>query len=256
MLQSFIIVLREGFESFLIVAITLAYLRRTERSALAPAVYWGVAASVLASAALGMVLLRGANLPLWEGIFGLVAAVSVVSLVVHMWRTGPNLKQEMERELGEAAARPWGGGAWLGVFLFTVFMVAREGMETALMLFTVRQGNMIAGALLGLTASGALAWAWARYGHRINVKRFFQVTGVFLVLFAIQVTVYALHELSEAGIFPADVAIPFHTATEAYSPYGIYGRWFSPVLVGVCALWLAAGGLADRRGPVLTTAGR
>lgn len=247
MLQSFVIVLREGFESFLIVAITLAYLRRTARAGLAPAVYWGVAASVVASALLGMVLLRGANLPLWEGIFGLVAAVSVISLVVHMWRTGPNLKREMERELGEVAARSSARAAWLGVFLFTVFMVAREGMETALMLFTVRQGNVLAGVLLGLAASGGLAWAWARHGHRVNVRRFFQVTGTFLLLFAVQVTVYALHELSEAGVFPAQLAMPFHNATEAYSPYGIYGRWFSPVLVGSCAVWLLAGWLADRR---------
>lgn len=256
MLQSFIIVLREGFESFLIVAITLAYLRKTQRSALAPAVYWGVAASLLASAALGLVLLRGANLPLWEGIFALVAAVSVTSLVVHMWRTGPHLKRQMERELGEVTTRSSPRGAWIGVFLFTVFMVAREGMETALMLFTVRQGHLVAGALLGLAASGALAWGWARHGHRIDVRRFFQVTGLFLLVFAAQVTVYGLHELSEAGIFPARVAIPFHAATEAFSPYGTYGQWFSPALVSLCALWLGAGWWADRRRVVLPGSAR
>lgn len=73
MFEAFIIVLREGFEAFLIVAITLAYLGRTGRKSLAAAVYAGTGAAVIASLALGWVLMRGANLPLWEGVLGLVA---------------------------------------------------------------------------------------------------------------------------------------------------------------------------------------
>lgn len=48
-------------------------------------------------------------------------------------------------------------------------------------------------------------------------------------------------------MFPAHIAMPFHHATKAYSPYGIYGRWFSPALVAGCALWLAGAWLIDRR---------
>lgn len=246
MFQSFVIVLREGFEAFLIVAITLAYLRKAGRAWLAPAVYWAIAASAFLSAGLGWVLLRGANLPLWEGIMGLVAIPFIVGLVVHMWRVGPRLKDEMEQKLGEASSRSSRWAAFGGVFVFTALMVSREGMETALMLFQVRSAQVLQGALLGLAAAGLLAWSWARYGHLIDIRRFFQVTGIFLLLFVLQIAIYSLHELSEAGVIVNDAVVAFHVATEPYSPYGAYGKWFPVLMVGVPSLWLAWAWLTDR----------
>jgi high-affinity iron transporter len=249
MLSSFVIVLREGFEAFLIVAITLAYLRKAGRAHLAPAVYWAIAASVLASAGLGWVLMQGANLPLWEGIMGLVAIPFIIGLVVHMWRVGPRLKENMEEKLGEASSRTSRWAAFLGVFAFTLLMVSREGMETALMLFQVQSAQMVQGALLGLAAAGLMAWAWAHYGHRVNLRRFFQVTGIFLLLFTAQIAIYALHELSEAGLVVNDAVMAFHMATEPYSPYGNYGKWFPLLMVGIPALWLLSAAFKDRLRP-------
>ncbi len=77
MLQSFIIILREGFEAFLIVAVILAYLRKTDQKWLAPAVYVAIAVAVLASVALGYVLMQGVDQAFWEGVLGLVAVVMV-----------------------------------------------------------------------------------------------------------------------------------------------------------------------------------
>jgi len=244
MLQSFIIVLREGFEAFLIVAITLAYLRKRGRERLVPAVRWGIAVSVLVSAALGFALMRGVNQALWEATFGVVAMVLVTSLVVHMWRTGSRMKPEMERRLQEVSSRPARWAAFGGVFLFTVLMISREGMETALMLLQLRRGNMLLGALLGLAGAGAMAWSWARFGHLINLRRFFQVTGIFLLLFVAQIGIYTFHEFSEAGLLPQSESI--HAATEAYSPDGIYGKWFSLLMVAVSALWLLFAWIRDR----------
>lgn len=243
MLQSFIIVLREGFEAFLIVAITLAYLERTGRRWLAPAVYWGIAVSVGVSAGLGYVLMLGVDQAFWEGVFGVVAIVMVVSLVVHMWRVGPKLKRKMEDRLQEVSSRPstW---AFSGVFFFTVVMVSREGMETALMLLQLRRARLIAGALLGLAGAVAMSWAWVRFGHLINLKRFFQVTGVFLLLFVVQIAIYTFHEFCEAGLLPQSEAL--HAATEPYSPDGLYGKWFSVLMIVICAAWLMGAGLADR----------
>ena len=82
MLQAFIIVLREGFEAFLIVAIIFAYLRKSGRMWLAPAVYSAIAASVAASIALGYALKTGVNQSLWEGVLGVVAIVLVLTTVV------------------------------------------------------------------------------------------------------------------------------------------------------------------------------
>jgi high-affinity iron transporter len=132
----------------------------------------------------------------------------------------------------------------LGVFLFTFLMITREGMETALMLMQVKDANVINGALLGLGAAILFALGWARFGHLINVRRFFQVTGIFLLLFMVQVSIYSFHEFSEAGLLPNSDFL--HEATEKFSPDGLYGKWFSPIMIGICALWLLGAWLIDR----------
>lgn len=246
MLQAFIIVLREGFEAFLIVAITLAYLRRSGRSALAVGVYAGIGGAVLASTALGWVLVQGANLPLWEGLLGLLALPLVVGLVVHMWRAGPRLRGQIERRIETSASRPATGTAAAGLFAFTTLMITREGMETALLLFQVRQGRLLAGAALGLLGAVGMAWLWLRVGHRIDLRRFFQVTGIFLLLFSVQIAITSFHELAEAGVLPNSAAL--HVATEPYGPEGVFGRWLAILMVGTPALWLAAALLFERFG--------
>src|SRR5712691_4745095 len=122
MLQAFIVVFREGFESFLIVGIILAYLRRIGEHRLVPAMVWGIGASLVASAGLGYMLNRGVNESLWEGIFGLVTIVLVGSLVVHMWRAGARMKRDMQTKLGRISSRSSKWLAFAGVFLFTLVM--------------------------------------------------------------------------------------------------------------------------------------
>ena len=248
MLQALIIVFREGFEAFLTVAIITAYLKKTGRNALRPAVWAGIAASIAASAALGY-LLQKVNQPLWEGVLALVAAVLVASFVIHIWRVAPTMKRDMEARLEQRASSRW---AWLGVFGFTLLMITREGMETALMLIQVgKMPRFWLGCALGLAAAAFMSWLFAEYGHRINVKRFFQVTGLFLLLFTVQIVFYAIHEFSEAEILPNSEAI--HLATEPYSADGRYSMHIMFGMVAVCALWLAAVTLMDRmreRGPI------
>src|SRR5205823_5627030 len=105
MIQAAIIFLREGFEAFLIVAIILSYLRKTGRSDLSPAVYWAIVASIVASGALGLMVFKASNQSLWEAVSGLVAIVLVATLVLHMWRTAPRLKQNIELRLSSVSAR-------------------------------------------------------------------------------------------------------------------------------------------------------
>ena len=264
MLQSFIIILREGFESFLLVAVIISYLRKSGQRHLASAVYWAIAAALAVSTGLGYLLFQmqtgdsdwiqrrlGAtvfqflgNEALREAILGVIAIVMVASLVVYMWRIGPKLKEKMEERLDDVSSRRSGWTAYLGVFVFTVLTISREGMETSLMLLQVRSPRLISGALLGLAAAMALAWAWGQFGHLINVKRFFQVTGIFLLLFMTQVAIFTFHEFAEAGVLPNSEAL--HTATEKFSPEGLYGQWFSVVMVGACAAWLLVAWLIDR----------
>jgi high-affinity iron transporter len=267
MLNSFIIVMREGFESFLLVAVILAYLRKSGQKWLTTPVYVAIVLALAASAGLAYVLNNGVNdevvqrmfgatvggyisqffnnEALREAVLGAIAVVMVGTLVVHMWRTGPKIQQRMRERLSAVSSKSSRLAAVLGVFLFTFLMITREGMETALMLMQVKTSNVINGALLGLLAAIAFAWGWARFGHLINVKRFFQVTGIFLLLFMIQVGIYSFHEFAEAGLLPNSDFL--HEATEKFSPDGLYGKWFSAIMIGICALWLLIAWLKDRR---------
>ena len=237
MLQAFVIVLREGFEAFLIVAIIFSYLAKTNRKNLLPGVYWGIIFSFFLSALLGFFLYKGANEPLWEGVTGLVSAILVTWFVIHMWRTASHLKKDMESKLAEKTSRaPNTAAAFWGVFLFTSFMISREGMETVLLLIQIHSAQVILGSLLGLLAVSGMAFLWVRVGHLINVKLFFQVTSLFLLLFVGQILLYSFHEFAEAGLLPNSEAL--HLATEPYSPDGIYGRWISLAVVTVCGFWL------------------
>jgi high-affinity iron transporter len=251
MLESLVITLREGLEAFLIVAISLAYLRRTGRGHLAIAVHAGIAVSVLVSIGAGILLGRANNQALWEGVLALTAAVLVATLIVHMWRTGKRMKAEIEGRL-ETVAQRRGQAAFWGIFGFTVLMITREGMETALLMNTLifqmdtPSVQLIAGALVGIVAAAVVAWVWTRYGRRVNLARFFQVTAVFLFVFVVQLIIYGFHELTEANI-----GIPnsewWHWATEPYGPDGAYGQYLTYLLVVLPIAWLVVSNLRDRR---------
>ena len=244
MLQAYVITLREGLEAFLIIAISLAYLRKSGRHQLIPAVHWGIVLSVLVSIGAAVLFQRASNQALWEGVLATVAAVLVASLIVHMWRHAKRLKQEIETHLESSAVRA-GAKAFAGVFLFTLLMITREGMETAMLmgtlLFQVQAADVIAGAAAGIVCAAAVAWLWSRYGHRVNLALFFQVTAVFLAVFVVQLAIYGFHELTEANIFP--YSEPLHWATEPYGPDGQYGQYLSYMLVILPMGWLLFAGL-------------
>jgi high-affinity iron transporter len=244
MLPAFVITLREGLEAFLIVAISLAYLRKTGRHQLVPAIHWGIGVSLVLSVAAAYLFQRASNQALWEGILALTAAVLVASLIVHMWRHAKRLKGEIEARLESSAVR-LGLKAFAGVFLFTLLMITREGMETALLMgtliFQTGAVELIAGAAGGTLCAAGVAWLWSRYGHRVNLALFFQVTAVFLAVFVVQLLIYGFHELTEANLFP--YSEPLHWATEPYGPDGQYGQYLSYLLVALPVGWLAFAGL-------------
>ncbi len=250
MIQAFVITLREGLEAFLIVAISLAYLKKTGRQALLPAVHWGIGISVLLSIAAGLLLAQANNQALWEGILALTAAVLVASLTMHMLRAGKRMKKEIEGRL-EASSQKVGRAAFFGVFGFTLLMITREGMETALLMtqliFTVQSAQIVAGAAAGTLCAATVAWLWSRYGYRVNLSRFFQVTAVFLLVFVVQLVIYGFHELAEANVFPNSQ--PLHDATEAYGPDGIYGQYLTYLLIVLPLGWLAVSSLLHRNQP-------
>src|SRR5947208_345219 len=126
MIQAFVITLREGFEAFLIVAIILAYLRKSGRGALISAVRWGVALSLALSTVAGYLLFHAANQEWLDGPLALVAAASVTWMIVHMWRFGRRMKRDIEGRLQSTTVRQ-GIAAFSGVLLFTLLMGTQEG---------------------------------------------------------------------------------------------------------------------------------
>jgi high-affinity iron transporter len=247
MLQAFVITLREGLEAFLIVAISLAYLRKTGRQVLIPAIHWGIGASILLSIGAGLLLAKARNQALWEGILGIAAAFLVASLTVHMWRAGRHMKKDIEGKL-QASSERIGTAAFWGVFSFTLLMITREGMETAMLmnalLFQVKALNIVGGALAGTLIAAFVAFLWSRYGHRVNLARFFQVTAIFLLIFVIQLFIYGFHELAEANVLPNSEVL--HGATEPYGPDGVYGHYLTYLLVVMPLGWLAVSALFKR----------
>jgi high-affinity iron transporter len=132
-------------------------------------------------------------------------------------------------------------------------MITREGMEMAFITGALAgqagAGALVTGAIAGAALAGLLAWAWTRWGHRVNLALFFQVTSIFLLLFAAQLVLYSFHEFTEANVLPIDNAY-WHIATEPYGPEGEYGAWFTYALVLVPAAWLIASWWRARAKPV------
>ncbi len=239
MTDMLIITLREGVEAFLIVAIAAAYLRKTGREALLTAVWSGTAVAVAVSVAIGGWLLEYAVQPIYEGWLAAVAAVLVISMALYMNSAGKRMGAEIGARIGAAALKP-GAGAWLGVFLFVVLMISREGVETAFMIVAVarNEGNesLVAGGLTGVALAAVLAWAWLRWGRRVNLTLFFQATAIFLVLFSAQLLLYAFHEFTEAEALPLDNAY-WHTATEEWAE-GRYAKSYSALMVLAPLAWI------------------
>ncbi len=207
MFQSLVITLREGVEAALIIGIVLGYLRKTGRQAWNRFVYWGLAAAVAASLVAAYFVHRlEVTEDAYEGWMMLLGAVFVISMVYWMWRTGKRLKQQIEGRLSRLAAGPT-RAAVLGVFGFVFLMVFREGIETLLFLAAVslRTSELLnfMGGVLGLGLAVGLGVAFFKGSLRVDLRRFFSITSLVLLVVAAQLFVSGIHELSEAQILPA-----------------------------------------------------
>ncbi len=206
MLEAFVILLREGVEAALILAILFVALRKSGRAHLEPAVHWGLGAALVASVVAGAALARVTfNEEAYEGVLLLVAAAFVGSMMLWMHREGRRLRGKIEARVEASAARG-ARGAWaLGAFAF--LMIFREGAETVLFLSAVRwstEGLRIwIGAASGLAVAIAFGVLFVRGSLPVDLKRFFSVTEIVLGIFLAQLAFNGYHELAEAGWLPA-----------------------------------------------------
>ncbi|MFT4151604.1 MAG: FTR1 family protein [Paracoccaceae bacterium] len=209
MLPSFLIMLREGIEAALIVGIIAGYLARTGRSAWLPAVWVGVLLAVALSLFAGAAVLAvGSQFPqktqeLFEAAVGALAVVVLLSMVFWMRKAARSIRQTMEHDI-DAALSDARGPTWALIGM-TFFAVAREGLESVFFLLALFQQSpgpgAPAGALLGVLVATVLGWMIYRGGVRLDLRRFFRWTGVFIILVAAGLASSILRNLHEAGLW-------------------------------------------------------
>jgi len=209
MLVPFLIMLREGIEAALIVGIVAAYLQQSGRGSLMPAVWVGVLLAVALSLFVGAGLqLVAAEFPqkqqeLFEGIVGLVAVVLLTSMVFWMRKAARSIKGELHASVERAVSHA-DGQAW--ALIGMVFLaVAREGLESVFFLLAIFQQShgweAPLGALGGIALAAVLGVGLYSGGVRLNLRRFFRLTGIFILLVAAGLLAGVLRKFHEAGLW-------------------------------------------------------
>jgi FTR1 family protein len=209
MFEAFIVTLREGVEAALVVGIIVAFLRREGYERHLGAVWSGLGTAAVASLLGAFALYRWAvNEEAFEGVLYLGSAVIVGSMMVWMWRHAHALSGEMKGSLSRILGRERTASVAAGLFLFTFLMVFREGVETVLFLsaLSLTTSGLAAalGVLAGLVAAVVFGVLFVRGSLRIDLGRFFKITGIALGIFLLQLLINGYHELSEAGWLPAN----------------------------------------------------
>jgi high-affinity iron transporter len=209
MLASFILSLREGIEAALIIGIVLGALRKLNRPELVPAVWYGTISAVLVSLVAGILLtalglsLEGAAEQIVEGVAMLLAASVLTWMIFWMSRQARSIKGELEAGVNHAIS----SGGWRALFGLAFLAVVREGIELALFLtaatFASDAQSTILGTIVGLGAAILLGWGLFASTLRLDLRRFFQVTGFLLILFAAGLVAHGVHEFNEAGWIPS-----------------------------------------------------
>jgi high-affinity iron transporter len=206
MIPTFVITLREGVEASLIVGIIAAFLVKEGRRDALRQMWVGVGIAVVLCAAVGVGLdIVGEELPQrqqegLETIVGLIAVATISYMIIWMTRHSRAIKAELEGEAASALAR----GSAMALVAMAFLAVLREGFETAVFLLAAFQNSTNStaagsGAILGLAGAIAIGLGLYRGGVRINLSRFFRITGLILVFVAAGLLATAAHTAHEAG---------------------------------------------------------
>jgi high-affinity iron transporter len=229
LLANALIGLREGLEAALVVVILVAFLVKSDRRGALPLVWAGVAVAVLLSVGVGALLTFTSNSMTFEaqeafgGGLSIVAVGFVTWMIFWMRRTARALSSDLRAKLTEALQM----GRW-AVVLMAFLAVGREGLETAVFFWSAAQAagqtaQPLLGFVLGIGVAVLLAFLIYRGALRINLGKFFSVTGVLLIFVAAGILAYGVHDLQEAAILPGLQTLAFDISDimPADSWYGV-----------------------------------
>jgi high-affinity iron transporter len=210
-LPTFIITLREGVEAALVVGIVFAYLKKAGKTHLKNWIYWGMGAGVAVSALAGVAFewvikglgaanqqYAGAIEPLMEGVFGLLAIGLLSWMLIWMARQAKGLKQEVENAVGNVLKSDAQAG-W-GIFSLVFFAILREGFETVLFIASKFQQGIVpaVGAIAGVGTATLIGMLLFKWGMRLNIRKFFAVMGILLLLIIAGLVVTSLARFDQA----------------------------------------------------------
>lgn len=227
--------LREGFEAALVVSILIAFLVKTGARAALKWVWLGVAAAVVLSVTIGAVLTYGTEgLPFETneavgGSLSILAVALVTGMVFWMRSTARTIASELRGKLSDAI-----GLGPLAIAVVAFLSVGREGLETALFFWSAAQSaggdtsQPLIGFVSGIAVAVVLAYLLYRGAVRLNLTKFFRITGVLLVIVAAGVLAYGLHDLQEANILPG-----LHTFAFDLSGPIPESSWYGTLLKGI-----------------------
>ncbi len=208
-MAAFLVMLREGVEAAIIVALLLGYLQRIDRRSDARWVWVGTVAAALVSVAVGIVLwntvggLEGFAEEATEGVIAFLAAGLLTWMIFWMGQRARSMGSRLHGQVDAALAA--GGATALAMIAFVA--VLREGIESALFIISTTVGSdasawQLVGGLLGLLVAVAIGMGFYYGSSTIDLRAFFRLTGVLIVLFAAGLVSKGVHEFQEAGLLP------------------------------------------------------
>lgn len=236
-MASFIITLRETLEVALIVGILLAYLSKTLNFKHKKFVWYGVGCGIILSLILAFVFqqylggFEGKSEEIYEGITMLVAAGLLTWMILWMLIQRHNIKKNLESKAQAHIEKDHS----MGLFLMAFVGVAREGIETVIFLqaavIQAKDSNILAGGLLGIIVAVGLGYLLFKGIMKVNLRTFFTVTGLLLILFAAGLVAHGIHEFEEAGVIPI---IKEHVwdINPAVVTEGVYPLWHEKGTIG------------------------
>jgi high-affinity iron transporter len=208
LLAALLLAFREGLEAALILSLVLSVLRRAGRIDRAAMVWLGAGLATLASLAVGAafqalgIAFEGQAEEVFEGVAMLLAAGVLTWMIFWMRRQGRAIQTELEGSVRHAALD---GGRW-ALFSLAFVAVLREGVELALFLtaaaMTATTRASLIGGLFGLAAAALVGWLLFATTTRLDVRAFFRVSSILLILFAAGLVAHGIHEFNEAGLIP------------------------------------------------------
>jgi high-affinity iron transporter len=234
MLGNFLIGLREGLEAALVVSILVAFLVRTNRRDVLPKVWIGVGLAIAVSVGVTAALALTQQALTFEaqeafgGSLSIIAVGFVTWMIFWMRRTARTISAELRGQLEDAIKL-----GTTAIVVMAALAVGREGLETALFFFTAAQAagettQPLIGFLLGIAVAVVLAYLLYRGAVKINLSRFFMITGALLIFVAAGILAYGVHDLQEAAILPGLNTLAFDVSS-VIPP----DSWYGVLLKGV-----------------------